>query len=111
KTTRCAYAARSGLPESAHSSKPSKPVIAVAKCLAQNLLGVFAEQWRRYGINHGSQAHIERRFDIGDGASGRVRDTAQAMALARFGRIEPLLDRAKIANRYVGLLHLGHPIL
>src|SRR5207237_5344708 len=57
------------------------------------------------------KGYIEWSFDIGVRSCSRVRDTAQAAACSRFGRIEPLLDRAKITNRYVGLLHLSHPIL
>src|SRR5438270_5561214 len=107
----CLSATISCLPECARFGKPCKPFIVIAKCLAQNIPGVLAEQWRRYGIDRGSEAHIEWRFDIGDRACGRVRNTAQPMALARFGRIEALLDRPKIANRYIGLLHLGDPVL
>ncbi len=40
-----------------------------------------------------------------------MRDLAEAMTIAHFRRVESLLDGTKIANRYVGLLHLRHPVL
>src|SRR5437868_11814125 len=90
-------------PKCARFGEGRKMVVVIAECLAQNVIGMFAEQRCSYGLDHRGQAHIERSFDIGDRTCSRVRDTAQAAALARFGRIEPLLDRAKITNRYVGL--------
>ena len=45
-------------------------------------------------------------FATGDRARGRMRNPAEALPLAHFRRVEPLLDGAKIADRDVGLLHL-----
>src|ERR1700730_7466183 len=90
---------------------PAYALVVIAQCLAQDLLGVLAQQWRRRWINRRRQAHIERRFDIGDHACSRMRNLAETMPFACFGRVEPLLHGSQIANRDVGLLHLGHPVL
>src|ERR1700689_2149052 len=53
---------------------------------------------------------MDGRFDIGNEARGRVRNLADAMALAHFRRVESLLDGPKIADGDVGRLHLRHPV-
>src|ERR1700730_2749220 len=73
---RLASADGSCLPECARFRKPRKVFIVIAERLAQNVLGVLAEQRRRYGVNHRGQAHIERCFDVGHRTRGRVRDPA-----------------------------------
>src|SRR5260370_41660393 len=71
---------------------------------------MLTQQGRCYRIDHRRQAEMERRLDIGDGARGRVRNLAEAMALAYLRRIESLLDGTKIAHGDVGRLHLRHPV-
>ena len=85
--------------------------IVIAERLVQHRFGVLAEQGRCDRIYHRRQFHAQRRFDIGDRARGRVRDPAEAMTLAHFRCVEPLLDGTKIADRNIGLLHLRDPVL
>src|ERR1700730_6592745 len=47
------------LPECARFGKPRKVFIVIAERLAQNVLGVIAEQRRRYGVNPREQAQNE----------------------------------------------------
>src|SRR5918999_1440271 len=93
----------------------SSPLAPSSTFLADRILeyfpGMLTQQRRRHGLDGWRQAHLQRRFNIGDSARGRMRDPAEAMAVAYFRRVESFLYRAQIANRYVGLLHLRHPVL
>src|SRR5258707_5097126 len=76
--------------------------IVVAECLAQNILCMLAQQGRGDRVGDRRQVKAERRFDIGDRACGRVRNLADAMALAHFRRVESLLDSTQITDRDIG---------
>src|SRR5690348_5024654 len=99
------------LAERASISKRGDALIIIAQCLAQYLPGVLAQQRRRRRIDSRREAHIERRFDIGNHPCSRMRNLAKTMPLTCFGCVESLLDGSQITNRNVGFLHLCHPIL
>src|SRR5260370_4291561 len=76
--------------------------IIVAESLAQNVLCMLAQQGRGDRVGDRRQIKAERRFDVGDRACGRVRNLADAMALAHFRRVESLLDSTQITDRDIG---------
>src|SRR6267142_2286533 len=100
-----------GLPESPRLGQGRDTAVVVSERLSKHFPGVLAEQRRRHGIDRRRQAHMERRFNVGNSARRRMRDPAETVAVAHFRSVEAFLDRAQIANRYVGFLHLGHPVL
>ena len=57
------------------------------------------------------QRHLDRRLDVRHRARGRMRNPAETIARPRFWGIEALLHRAHIADRDVGPLQLGNPVL
>src|SRR5216684_3056673 len=80
--------------------------IVVAKCIAQDVFRMLAQQGRSHRINRRRQAHVDGRLDVGDPFRRRVRNLAETVTLPRFGRIESLFDGAEIADRDIGQLHL-----
>src|SRR5664280_2530867 len=83
-------------PKSTGVGKRGDATVVIAERLAQNVPRMFAEQRRGDGVDDRRQAEMDRRFDIGDRACGRVRYLTNAMALAYFRRVESLLDGPKI---------------
>src|SRR6266850_3664296 len=99
------------LPESPRLGQGRDTSLIVAERLSEHFPGMLAEQRRRHGIDGWRQAHVQRRFNIWDSARGRMGNPAETMAVAHFRRVETFLYGAQIAHRYVGLLHLRHPML
>src|ERR1700722_19577857 len=83
----------------------------IAERVAQHLSGVLAEQWRGHGVDDRRQRKIERGFDIRNGTGLGVRNLADAMTVARLGRVEGFLDGAQVTDGDIGRLHPGYPIL
>src|SRR5205823_6868677 len=108
---RCRSGRIARLPESPRLGQGRDTSLIIAEGLSEHFPGVLAEQWRRHRIDGWRQAHVQRRVNIGDGARRRMRNAAETMTVAHFRRVEAFLDGAQIADRYVGLLHLRHPML
>ena len=70
-------------PKNPRFGKRCDAAIVIAERLAQHCLGMLAQQGRRHGVSDRRQAETDRRFDVGDGARGRVRDLADAMDAPR----------------------------
>src|SRR5207302_9122398 len=60
------------LPKCARFGKGRKMVVVIAECLAQNIIGMFAEPRCGYRVDHRGQALIERDFVIGTRPRSRV---------------------------------------
>src|SRR6266404_7907567 len=97
-------------PENPRIGKRCDASIVIAERLAQHFPCMHAQQRGSYGVDCRRQAEVDRRFDIGDGAGGRVWNLAEAMALAYFRCIERLLESPKKTDGDVGRLHPGHPV-
>src|ERR1700724_564463 len=69
-------------PENSRLGECCDARIVIAERLAQHFSCMRAQQRGSYGVDCRGQAEMNRRLDIGDGARGRVRNLAEAMALA-----------------------------
>src|ERR1700749_4818393 len=106
------YAPRGERPLASRLSKsPSlrespNAALVISERLAQHFLGVRTEQGRRHGIDTRRHTHVDLGFNVRHESGSWVRNTAEAVSLACLRGVEPLLDRAEIADGYIGLPHL-----
>src|SRR6516165_6083507 len=102
---------RAHLSECTRTDERGNTIITIAQRFPQDFFRMLAQKRRGHGVDGRGQPHIQRCLDVRSRACSGVWDQAQSTSFASLRCVESLLDCSQVTDRYVGFLHLCHPVL